>query len=291
MARVTPAPPGELRVLGQSRRGGLAPPEDRWGTLSGRRRVVIFVHGYNVSQPDGEDVWVGTHKLLQRRVKPEHLNDLCLFYWPGDRWSVIGYFKMVPVAVEAGQVLATFLTGIGTRKSPLVVDFAGHSLGCRVVLSALAHLRDVPQVTVGRVILMAAAVPEGLCAETMAYGADHVAGRATVIFSELDGVLRKYFPGGQWAARHLTADPDLDPGINRVAVGRSGGPEHRWEGERDSCGLDHGDYWRDADNVSKLVPLFAPPATRKPRARRMGARAIPKAKVPARAVRKRRVRS
>jgi pimeloyl-ACP methyl ester carboxylesterase len=255
-----------------------------WGSLAGSTRLTIFVHGFNVGQDSAEDVWVKTHELLREppnSVPPKGLNRLLLFYWPGDlRWellSKLNYFRTVKVAMRAGQFLADELSSIGTPGSPLRVDFVGHSLGCRVVLSALAALKDTESVNVRRVILMAAAVPEGLCEDSKLYGSGQIAGRgSTIIYSSSDRVLRRAFPLGQWAARHLIDIPDFDPGINRAAVGFDGGPADRWDGEFQSCGLDHGDYWNDPENVGKLVPLFGRPKDRQVKSHdRTAARPVP----------------
>ena len=263
-------PPLVLRVR-QNRRGGpLTIADAPWGSLKGSTHLIIFVHGYNVGQNSAEDVWVETHKILRERpyaVSAARLLPLLLFYWPGDlRWellSKLNYFRKVQVAVNAGRLLADALSPIGTPDKPLNVDLVGHSLGCRVVLSAAAALKDTDSVRIRHIVLMAAAVPEGLCEDSAPYGADHVASQtATVIYSSSDGVLRKAFPFGQWAARYLVNVPDTDPGINRNAVGYQGGPVTRWNGEKASCGLDHGDYWQDPGTVGKLVPLFGRPKER-----------------------------
>lgn len=264
----------------EKRRGGdLTPVYPPWGPLKGVRRLIIFVHGYNTGQDDAEDTWIKTSELLRRSVPAEDMKNLLLYYWPGDRrfrpWSAISYFRTVKVAVKAGRCLADYLATLRTSRSPLQAEFVGHSLGCRVVLSALGQLKTLPTVEVKRVILMAAAVPEGLCEPGMLYGPAGVTWPEKVIFSDSDHVLRKYFRPGQWAARHLVSAPDANPGAGRAAVGLHGGPPKRWNGEDDSSHLDHGDYWVNAENVEKLVPLFTRLAARQPRSRRTAMRATP----------------
>jgi pimeloyl-ACP methyl ester carboxylesterase len=277
-------PPLVLRARESRSGGGLTAAKSPWGSLTGSTRLTIFVHGFNVGQDSAEDVWEKTHELLREppnSVPPKRLNRLLLFYWPGDLrldlLSKLNYFRTVDVAVRAGRLLADKLSSIGTPGSPLRVDFVGHSLGCRVVLSALAALRDTESVRVRHVILMAAAVPEGLCEDDRPYGSGQVAGQtSTIIYSLSDRVLRRAFPLGQWAARHRINLPDVDPGIKRVAVGFQGGPADRWNGEYESCDLDHGEYWNDPRNVGKLVPLFGKPKDRQVRSRdRTAARLIP----------------
>jgi hypothetical protein len=213
-----------------------------------------------------------------------------LYYWPGDHrwdlWSKARYFRIVDVAVRAGRLLADNLSLIGTPESPLSVEFVGHSLGCRVVLSALEALKGRSEVNVHRAFLMAAAVPEGLCQEDMIYGSQQVAGLGKVIFSHEDRVLRRGFRLGQWAARHLVKIPDTNPGVKRAAVGLSGGPSERWDGEDDSCDLGHGQYWMDRVNVEKLVPLFKEPSERMTRLHR----AAPSRSTPENTVKERRTR-
>lgn len=271
---MTYRPPLVLRVRNKRLGGPLAIADAPWGSLKGSEHLIVFVHGYNVGQNSAEDVWQRTHKILRERpyaVSATSLLPLLLFYWPGDlRWellSKLNYFRKVQVAVNAGRLLADALSPIGTPDKPINVDFVGHSLGCRVVLSAAAALKATESVKIRHIVLMAAAVPEGLCEDGAPYGSDFVASQtATVIYSSSDGVLRKAFPLGQWAARHLINVPDTDPGINRNAVGYQGGPATRWSGEKASCGLDHGDYWQDSPNVGKLVPLFSEPKERQVKA-------------------------
>jgi pimeloyl-ACP methyl ester carboxylesterase len=283
-------PPYSLRARTMRRGGPLTIPTPPWGPLDGVPRLIVFVHGYNVDQDGAEDAWQITHELLRRSVPARNLKDLLLYYWPGDRRlkvvSKLNYFRTVEDAVEAGQGLADYLATLRPASSPLRVQFVGHSLGCRLVLSAIEKLKPVATVEIDRVVLMAAAVPEGLCGPGMIYGPDGVTWPETVIFSSEDRTLLRFFRLGQWGARHLAGIPDLDPGVERDAVGISGGPPGRWPGETKSCGLDHGDYWVKPENVEKLVPLFTRPAARHPKIRRTPIRTIPESRIAERRLRR-----
>jgi len=61
-------------------------------------------------------------------------------------------------------------------------------------------------------------------------------------------------------------------GMHRLAasvprLATPGGPARRWDGERDSAGLDHGDYWSDPGCIKRIARTFALPQERKPNQR------------------------
>jgi pimeloyl-ACP methyl ester carboxylesterase len=287
---MTYRPPYTIKARERRQGGHLTIPTSPWGPLDGVSRLIIFVHGYNVDQDGAEDAWITTHELLRESVPAAKMKDLLLFYWPGDRrlkiWSAVNYFRTVKDAVEAGRLLADYLANLRSSRSPLRVQFVGHSLGCRLVLSAVEKLKSSSTVKIDRVVLMAAAVPEGLCGPSKIYSPDGVTWPETVMFSSEDRVLRKFFRPGQWAARHLVDLPDVDPGVGRNAVGFGGGPPRRWLAEKESCGLDHGDYWVNQENVEKLVPLFTKSAPRRPKIRRPSVRFVPENQVKERRIRR-----
>jgi len=242
---------------------GFVPAHCQRGSLLGLHELTVLVHGYNVSEWQATDKWLTTAGNLRTlNGVPKGTVHLARFYWPGDHpWtarSKLSYFRKLPVAAEAGWSLATLLASSVRANDRLEIQFVGHSLGCKVVLEAAARLHGNTRVDVRNVLLMAAAVPEGLCETPRLY---HVRTAATqsVLWSREDKTLRRVFRIGQLVARRFGEPP---PGRNRQAVGLTGGPRFngRWD-RRPRCNLDHKDYWvKDAAIREISMVLGALPA-------------------------------
>jgi hypothetical protein len=252
----------------EKRSGGRqAPAHDEWDSLVGRSRLSIFVHGFNNSEARAEDIWKKTHGLLvsgPRPVRADELDPLTLYFWPGDmfvsgRLGAIAYFAKVKRATECGEDLAMFLVAHAARLGrPLTVQFVGHSLGCRLVLEVLRTLDGQPGVIVNEVLLMAAAVPEGLCDKGSTYERPSTAmsRKDIALWSRNDEVLEGAFRKGQWMARRFRGEPSPGNGPNATeAVGFTGGPSGRWTSDVNS-GLRHGDYWSTRSSVDQIATLF-----------------------------------
>lgn len=246
----------ELTARVKRQGGGVRAVWLRSGALPAR--VTIFVHGFKNSEYDADNAWRQTHELLRPLVSPSAAASVAHYYWPGDRFensvgSALWYFKTVGTAVECGESLADWIARAALQRNEMVVQFVGHSLGCRVVLEAVTGLAGNPRVRVGRVILMAAAVPEGLC---------HKGGtlpgttgpEELVLYSRADCVLKMVFPPGQWLARHPFNDPTPARGKWR-AVGYTGGPNGRWH-RAESSGYKHGGYWNSDESVRRIARLL-----------------------------------
>lgn len=257
MARYFPPPtgyrPGLVLDLRERREGGPLRPavverRHRVHAPTARREAVILIHGFNNHYGEAATAYHGFRRRQREDATPplapealeRHLADL---FWPGDAdWGFFDRldFLVYPVAVgtarEAAPLLAAHL-----RASPTLrcVHFAAHSLGCRVALETIDDLRRGGGPAVGRVCLMAAAVPlfmvrpGGRLAAAMEY-----AKAVRILHSEADAVLRLAFPPGQTlagggegffpAALGLRRPPPGLPGrIERFAIGHA----------------KHGDYW------------------------------------------------
>ncbi len=268
--------PVAIDVRGEWHGGDLALPRTRFVTLAGRTELVVFVHGFNNSIESAMDNWDIACKILRNaRIPPHKFNRLALFYWPGDEknavFSKLRYFDKIEVAIRAGEWLADYLAGFGSPQRPLRLSIVGHSLGCRVALSALRALGSSASVQVQRVVLMAAAVPEGLCEPGRVYGTP-CAESEHVMFSAKDEALGTVTPRlpvsafriGQFMARHAPwTARDEQPGPNKTAVGLNGQPRARWNGETVDRQFIHGQYWVDDRSVLSLLPVFDVPANRR----------------------------
>ena len=250
---------GPIEITARTTESGGEPafPESEWGPLVGYRKLTIFVHGYNVDERAARKKWKVTHRKLRKALQVTRLTKIVFYYWPGDASSrraisSLSYFTRVDIAEKCGQDLAKLLIDTASRRPELTVQFVGHSLGCRLVLEAARNLRDNARVHVKAILLMAAAVPEGLCEDDRPYAAP-IAQYEVVLHSSADNTLRRWFWIGQLLARFRG---ELPPGPHRGAVGLSGQPRKRWSGELDSCGLDHGEYWTAPYSIEHIADLY-----------------------------------
>jgi pimeloyl-ACP methyl ester carboxylesterase len=246
----------EFYLRGKPEGGKLLVP----GTLKGlpdaqaRRECLVLIHGFNNTDSDAAEAYLGFRNrqkeifaepdvgLLDRRFGDS--------YWPGDAdwWSFFDKvdFLIYPSAVHTAVTAAKELAELLWRMPSLErVDFIGHSLGCRVVLETLLLLRTRTLPLIGRVVLMAAAVPsEMLESDGKFYGLlmELTAGGTPVhvLHSKEDWVLHYTFPPGQQLAGGNEA--------SSRALGRFGPSPwmpgfHSTLTERQIGGALHGDYW------------------------------------------------
>jgi pimeloyl-ACP methyl ester carboxylesterase len=240
--------PGELRALLDAR---------------ARRECLVLVHGFNNTDSEAADAYSG---FRARQKDVFGASDVSGFdrrfgdtYWPGDAdWSFFDkldfliYPASVHTAVNAANELAELLWQMPNLQR---VDFIGHSLGSRVTLETLLLLRTRTLPMIGRVVLMAAAVPSemlehngrfhDLLTELAAEGTD-----IRVLHSRQDTVLHFAFPPGQSLAGGNEA--------SSRALGRFG-PSPWMPGfrstmtEREIAGAGHGDYWGPSKTAPSLV--------------------------------------
>jgi hypothetical protein len=250
---------------------------------SARREAVILVHGFNNDWREAAKAYVGFRHGRSSPSGDDRDDMLADLFWPGDAefgifdsFDAVVYPAALHTARAAGPRLAAFL-----RANPawLRVHFVGHSLGCRVVLEAIDDLRRDGGPVVGKVCLMAAAVP----VEHVRHGGPLAAAlghaeHALVLYSRSDGVLFGAFPAGQTSG----GDGFLPVALGREGLGQGDGP-----GDVKSIaipGAGHGDYWGHAEGPAaraarRLVAGFLAPelraagASRSPGVKRGGAAA------------------
>jgi pimeloyl-ACP methyl ester carboxylesterase len=229
-----------------------------------RRECLVLVHGFNNTDSEAAEAYLG---FRTRQKEIFQTPDLSGFerrfgdtFWPGDAdwWSFFDkldfliYPAAVHTAVKAAQELANLLWDMPNLER---VDFIGHSLGSRVVLETLPLLRKRTLPMIGRVVLMAAAVPSemlelngkfyGLLMEMAAEGTT-----IRVLYSKADSVLHYAFPPGQSLAGGREA--------SARALGRFG-PTPWMPGfrstltDREIDGASHGDYWGQSKTPSSRI--------------------------------------
>jgi hypothetical protein len=213
-----------------------------------RSEAVVVVHGFNNHYGEAGDAYYGFRVRQYDRATPQLLPPgleriLADLFWPGDAawWGLfdLADFFVYPAAVgtakEAGPRLARHLRLMPNLRT---VNFVGHSLGCRVALEAIEYLRQNGGPTVGKVCLMAAAVPlfKVKSGGDLAGAIEHAA-EVRVLYSDDDWVLRDTFPPGQTLARG-------DEGFFPTALGLKGplGVSARID-SFDITDAGHGDYW------------------------------------------------
>lgn len=230
------------------------PVPDRYA----RSEAVVLIHGFNNHRAEGEEAYCGFRgKQYERSVPdlvPPGLEKLLAdVFWPGDAawWGWLDYadFLVYPAAVgtskEAGACLARHL-----RSSPnlRLVHFIGHSLGCRVALETIDSLRQNGGPAVGKVCLMAAAVPleKVKTGGSLAAAVEHCA-EVRVLYSDDDWVLSATFPPGQSLAGADEGNFPQALGLNG-AVGVAGRIE-----SFDIADARHGDYWGHSGKPPCLI--------------------------------------
>jgi pimeloyl-ACP methyl ester carboxylesterase len=219
-----------------------------------RRECLVLVHGFNNTDSEAAVAYLGfrgRQREIFRTPDPaafdRRFGDT---YWPGDAdWSALFdkvdfmiYPSSVRTAIKAAPELAKLLWRMPNLER---IDFIGHSLGCRVILETLLLLRTRTLPRIGRVVLMAAAVPSEMLERggrfydlLMELAAESTAIR--VLHSKEDPVLHLAFPPGQSLAGAKEASAralgrfgpsPFMPGFNVTLTGRP------------IPGAIHGDYW------------------------------------------------
>lgn len=216
--------------------------------LQGRSHVVLLVHGFNVTQTAAVS---GYGQFTGALAEVGHV------FWPGDARggffiSTASYPWDVTSARDSADRLTDFLSTLfGPGGGPSEISFVGHSLGCRLILDALARIADegLPAPQVRLLAMMAPAVPVDLleASQSLAPGPT-LAQTVQVLHSTDDRVLHYTFAPGQSAAYLM----GIEDGDYVEAVGRYGNPPDLNANRFSMSGFDHGDYW-PSDLAASIV--------------------------------------
>lgn len=251
--------------------GPAVPKTDALGFTGGKSpgehddHLVFLVHGYNNSFGKADHKW--WDKTLGRLAA--FLNDpqsradhqiwqepaTVLFYWPGEVklfpvFSAATFPLAIPKALASAEELARYIHHHAqhVRGRNLRVSFIGHSLGCRLVLETLRLLDGDASVTVESVLLMAAAVPWGMCDPYEGLYRKKVAEHEDIAYSPVDAILGLFFvPGEAFESR-------LAPS-GLTAVGLRGLPPNRWTSSK-RLFLNHGRYWTSKKSFELMKPVY-----------------------------------
>lgn len=160
------------------------------------QHVLIGAHGFNVNRADGIACLSGWQTLLQLPPSSVFVGLL----WPGDSiWAHgLDYPAEASVADHAGQRVAAFVdANFGAVAS---ISFVSHSLGARVVLSAISNMKR----RVRRLTLMAGAIDNDCLAGefgSVPASVDSI----SLLASTGDTILSELFPLGNFFAGILDA--------------------------------------------------------------------------------------
>lgn len=160
------------------------------------RHVLIATHGFNVNREAGIDCLSNWDGLLQ-------LGDGAAFVgllWPGDSiWAHgLDYPGEPKVADDAGPLVAAFVDKYFVGAAS--ISFASHSLGGRVVLSAV----NAMSLPVRRVMLMAGALDDDCLTNEFEAAAAKV-NQISLLSSAKDEVLSLAFPMGNFVSGIIAA--------------------------------------------------------------------------------------
>jgi hypothetical protein len=219
------------------------------------RHVLVATHGFNVNRADGIACLSNWGNLLQL---PEPYSAFVGLLWPGDSiWAHgLDYPGEPRVADDAGGLIAEFLdANFGGAAS---LSLASHSLGARVILSAIAQM----SLPVRRVVIMAGAVDDN-CLQAEFQAAAAKIGRISLLSSKKDEVLSMAFPLGNFVAGILT---EGHPWWH-AALGHTG-PATPWPANLqapylipDVWDYQHGDYLqiKSPEPPDLALPVDVPP--------------------------------
>jgi pimeloyl-ACP methyl ester carboxylesterase len=258
-------PRGTLRV----ENGAILPAPGQLRSPDGFTRIYVLVHGFNNDRAKAEVSYRAFRERIADMIGLHMSQRIWEFYWPGyeelvsqslrrywatglvnTAYTAASYYKQVPKAITFGSLLGKYLLQLRASSQATEVVLIGHSLGCRLILEALAEMMvpHTPNSKVPAVLLMAGAVPiQHLEPAGYLRAAAQFPQRRIVLYSARDTVLRWTFPAGQVLAN--------DGGLRPEASGLHGHPRDCWTA-RDHTMLRHGDYWSHKNTTPNIVRLF-----------------------------------
>ncbi|MBI3779059.1 MAG: alpha/beta hydrolase [Gammaproteobacteria bacterium] len=229
------------------------PSEREYLQLACRRRLLLLIHGYNNDLQAGEEAYRG-FEAMQRELAdldddtPVAGGRLMQIYWPGDAdWGIVSplfYPWSIGRARETAAALADTLARAARESGHKQLDIVAHSMGCRLTLELLKTLRGKSDISVGRVVLMAGAVPTFMLEprpdrHELREAYDKVLSEAGLsLYSSSDVVLSFAFPLGQSAA---TGEGFFPTALGHEFWADAVAPVNLTQ--KENPGADHSDYW------------------------------------------------
>ncbi len=232
-------------------------------------KLLLLVHGYNNTfdaANESYNAFLGIQAALYGAASVDALptdRDVVEVFWAGDGWGFLGPLYY-PVALEhamltAPQFAASLQVLAVERGMPLEVDFVGHSLGCRLILETIRCLPAVGPVQVGRVALMAAAVPiqflaDGAHPRNLLTQFEQVSARGAMsLYSLCDQVLAGAFPLGETATANEQCWMPTALGHDYWQASHAGAGFE----QHVVSGAGHSDYWGQHGNSAQTTAKVA----------------------------------
>lgn len=215
-------------------------------------RLVLLIHGFNVSQEQAFDTYETFRRAQQdvaqlpREGSVSYDRMFIEVDWPGniDGRAVISaaaYGLTVPRAQDVGKWLAADINYAARRFGRVEIEVVAHSLGCRVALEAIRHL-DPAVAPIRAIVFQAAAVDvRQLESELDKLALRSALGtrRAVSLYSGWDDVLWGAFPPGQVSAGEWGSGWPKALGSSKWTHPRA--PQTLTQHEIPRAG--HSDYW------------------------------------------------
>ena len=163
-------PTARLSFRKEAKGGPIRPePDDKqYHAIVQRRSLLLLIHGYNNDLEAGEDAYRGFERV-QRELTgigdddPVAGGRILQIYWPGDAdWGIVSplyYPWSIKRACETAKALALVLVRAAREGGHKEIDIVAHSMGSRLAFELLRELQNIGDITVGRLVLMAGAVP------------------------------------------------------------------------------------------------------------------------------------
>ncbi len=161
------------------------------------KHVLLATHGFNVNRSDGIDSLSKWANLVNLGADSIFVGVL----WPGDScWApVVDYPFEGSEAIMSGELLAPFLDEYFVKAAS--ISFASHSLGARMVLETISHLK----LNVRRLTIMAGAINDD-CLLDEYQGAASKIEKISLLASHEDYVLKLAFPIGNLISELISSD-------------------------------------------------------------------------------------
>jgi hypothetical protein len=230
-------------------------------------RLILLVHGYNVSKPSANKSYAKFRERFKRY--PALGLQIREVYWPGDvKFPLIGTLLFplkIPVAIQTGERLEKYLRDRifdFNIDKPIQLVLIGHSLGCRVILETLRVMADRRQRPPyeAYIFLMAAGVPVQLVEPDKPLRKAAEFAVESHIFCSIGDEALLFFPIGQKLAGEKSV-------TSFEAVGSRGNPrDGLWTDIYPQSYL-HGDYWTDPDVAGEILYRLGLPTQRSIRER------------------------
>ena len=249
-----------------------SPLEAREGAFRRARNITLLVHGFNTNITRAREAYAA----MAKNLPVEERETIFHLFWPGDVTesrlsSGLRYAEVPNRARDCADMMAEFMMEEFEARadhdpSTTEVRIIAHSLGCRLALELCQRLRFAGGYKVKEVVLMAAAVPRYMAANSGRFNLGKTGGKdgTLVLHSKKDKILFAFFKTGQrYESEYFE---DIDNG--RAALGRFGLQGlgiKKGSINEEKTEHDHSDYWTSPRVSQSIINQFKGPVRNEPR--------------------------